>query len=166
MSLKRRIDAATRRAGFSTLELIFVLLIGTVLTVCAVPIISDVVNSYRLKGAISSATWAIQSTRFQALMSGYPYEVTFQGNSSGYSPTYQIASKPSGQTSYANVGSSVPLSGSDIKLTTATVVQFQPNGTVAVTQGGSTVTSMQVSYGGNSNTITVSNYGNLSVTSP
>ena len=167
MTLKQRTGAATRRAGFSILELVFVLLIGSVLTVCAVPIISDTLNSYRLKGAISSATWAIQSTRFQALMAGYPFQVTFQGNSgSGYSPTYQIASKPSGQTSYGNVGTSVPLSGSAIKLTAPTVVQFQPNGTVTVTQNGSTVTSMQITYRSGSNTITVSNYGNLSITSP
>ena len=48
----------------------------------------------------------------------------------------------------------------------ATVVVFKPNGTVTVTQGGSAATSFQISYVGNSNTITVSNYGNLSVTAP
>jgi Tfp pilus assembly protein FimT len=148
------------------IELIMVLLVGSIITVAAIPMVSSTIKQYRLRSAVASATWAIQSTRFQALMEGYPFQVTIQGTSTGLNPTYQIASKPSGASSYSNVGSSVPLSGSGVKLTTATVVQFQPNGSVAVTQGGTSVTSMQITYSGYSDTITVSNYGNVSVTSP
>jgi len=143
-----------------------VLLVSGIVAAFAVPIIGEELNMYRLRSAVASATWAIQSTRFQALMEGYPFQVTFQGDSNGNSPTYQIASKTVGAASYTNVGSSVPLSGSAVNLTAATVVQFQPNGTVTVTQGGGAATTMQISYGGKSNTITVSNYGNVSVTSP
>jgi prepilin-type N-terminal cleavage/methylation domain-containing protein len=152
--------------GFTVIELTMVLLVSGIVAAFAVPIIGDALNAYRLRSAVSSATWAIQSTRFQALMEGYPFQVTFQGDSNGNNPAYQIASKTVGATTYTNVGSSVPLSGSPVNLTAATVVQFQPNGTVTVTQGGATVTTMQISYRGNSDTITVSNYGNISVTSP
>lgn len=153
-------------AGFTAIELCMVVLISGVIAAFALPITKDVLNSYRLRSAISSVTWAIQSTRFQALMAGYPFQVTFTGDSNGNNPTYQIASKASGASSYSNVGSSVPVSGSPVNLTATTVVQFQPNGTVTVTSGGATVTTMQLSYSGNSNTITVSSYGNLTVTSP
>ncbi len=153
-------------AGFSAIELIMVLLVGTIITVSAIPTVSSTVKQYRLKSAVATTTWSIQSIRFQALMEGYPFQVTFQGDSNGNNPTYQIASKASGATSYSNVGRTVPLSGSSVNLAAATVVQFQPNGTVSVTRGGAAATSMQISYYGNSNTITVSNYGNISVTSP
>jgi prepilin-type N-terminal cleavage/methylation domain-containing protein len=159
-------DRTRREAGFSMIELIMVLLVGSILTVCAIPTVASTIKQYRLRSAVAGATWAIQSVRFQSLMEGYPFQVTFQGNSSGINPSYQIASKPSGATSYSNVGSSIPLSGSPVTLTAATVVQFQPNGTVAITQGGTAVTSMQITYSGYSDTITVSNYGNVSITSP
>jgi prepilin-type N-terminal cleavage/methylation domain-containing protein len=152
--------------GFTAIELTMVLLVSGIVAAFAVPIVGDALSSYRLRSAVASATWAIQSTRFQALMEGYPFEVTFQGDANGNNPSYQIASKTVGAASYSNVGSSVPISGSPVNLTAATVVQFQPNGTVTVTQGGTTVSTMQISYQGNSDTITVSNYGNVSVTSP
>ena len=47
-----------------------------------------------------------------------------------------------------------------------TVIQFKPNGTVTITQNGASATSFQITYLGYSNTVTVSNYGNVSVTSP
>ena len=160
------VKRASRQAGFSLIEIVIVLLISTIITAFAVPTLSSSLSKYRLKSAVAGATWAIQSIRFQALMESYPYQVTFQGDTNGNNPSYQIASKPAGAGSFSNVGTSVPLSGSPINLTAATVVQFQPNGTVAVTQGGTTVTSMQMTYRGFSYTITVSNYGNLSISTP
>ena len=59
-----------REAGFSMIELLMVLLVSTVLTAFALPIAKEVVNSYRLNAAVDSATWAVQSTRFQALDGG------------------------------------------------------------------------------------------------
>jgi hypothetical protein len=99
-------------------------------------------------------------------MESYAFQVTIQGDSSGNNPTYQIANEPPGATTFTNVGTAVPLSSSPVNLTAATVIQFKPNGTVTVTQGGTAATSFQISYAGNSTTITVSNYGNLSVTAP
>jgi len=153
-------------AGFSLIEVIFVLLISTVLTACALPISEAVLYNYRLSAAVSSATWSVQSTRFQALEQGYPFQVTLQGNSSGYNPTYQIASETIGATSFSNVGTSVPLSGAPVQLNETTVIQFKPNGTVTMTSGGAAVTSFQILYQGSSHTVTVTNYGDVSVTSP
>ena len=153
-------------SGFTMIEMSVVLLIAMIIAAMAVPVIRSSVNSYRLRSAVAAATWAIQSTRFQSLMESYPFQVTLQGDSSGNNPTYQIASEPPGAVTFTNVGTAVPLSSSPVNLSAATVVQFKPNGTVTVTQGGSAATSFQISYVGNSNTITISNYGNLSVTAP
>jgi Tfp pilus assembly protein FimT len=167
VKLKNERTIEARRAkGFTIIELLMVMLVAMVISAFAIPIVSDVLNFYRLRSAVANATWAIQSTRFQALMAGYPYQVTFSGGTGGVNPSFQIASMPLGTGSYANVGTSIPLSGSPVTLTAATVAQLQPNGVVTVTAGGAATTTMQISYAGNSKTITVSNYGNVAVTSP
>jgi Tfp pilus assembly protein FimT len=162
----RRTIAVKRVAGFTMIELVMVMLVAMVISAFALPIVSDVVNFLRLRSAVANTTWAIQSVRFQALMAGYPFQVTFAGGTGGISPSYQIASMPSGTLVYSNVGGAIPLSGSPAVLTAATVATLLPNGVVTMTTGGVTSTTMQISYAGNSNTITVSNYGNISVTSP
>jgi Tfp pilus assembly protein FimT len=161
-----RTIAVRRVAGFTMIELVMVMLVAMVISAFALPIVSDVVNFYRLRSAVANTTWAIQSVRFQALMAGYPFQVTFAGGTGGINPSYQIASMPSGTLVYSNVGGAIPLSGSPAVLTAGTVVQLLPNGVVTMTAGGVTSTTMQIAYAGNSNTITVSNYGNISVASP
>ncbi len=143
--------------GYSLVELMMGLLIGTILTAMAVPQVTVIQNQYRLRGAVASATWAIQSTRYQALMAGYPYQVVLTKSTN----TYQIQNLPPGAASYANVGTAVPLSGSDVSLNNDTTLQFQPNGAITATKGALNFT---LTYSGNTKTITVSNYGNISVT--
>jgi Tfp pilus assembly protein FimT len=143
--------------GYSLVELMMGLLIGTILTAMAVPQVTVIQNQYRLRGAVASATWAIQSTRYQALMAGYPYQVVLTKSTN----TYQIQNLPPGAASYANVGTAVPLSGSDVSLNNDTTLQFQPNGAITAKKGALNFT---LTYSGNTKTITVSNYGNISVT--
>ena len=59
--------------GYLAVELVMGLLVGLVLTGMAVPQVRSGLYTYRLKGAVSSAVWAIQSTRYQALIEAYPY---------------------------------------------------------------------------------------------
>ena len=77
--------------GFSLIETAVVLVIAMITAAFALPIVQTTVNKYQLKSATSTATWAIQSTRFQSLMQGYSYQVTFSGGTGGLNPTYQIA---------------------------------------------------------------------------
>jgi len=156
----------TLSAGFTMIELAMVVLIAAVISAMAIPIVSAGINQYRLRSAVANATWAIQSTRFQALEESYPFQVTIAGNGSGQNPTYQIASEPPGNVSYGNIGTAIPLSAETVTISEPTVIQFKPNGTVTVTQNGAAATSFQIVYLGYSNTVTVSNYGNVSVTSP
>ena len=150
--------------GVTMVELAMVVLISMITAAVALPIVQTTVNKYQLKGATASATWAIQSTRFQALMQGYSYQVTLSGGTGGVNPTYQIASKPLGATSYSNIGSSIPLSGKPVVLGATTVFQFQPNGTVATSPVTSSPFTFTIAYSGTTETITVSNYGNVNVT--
>jgi Tfp pilus assembly protein FimT len=150
--------------GFTLVELAMVMLIAMITAGFALPIVQTTVNKYQLKGATASATWAIQSTRFQALMEGYAYQVTFSGGTGGINPTYQIASKTVGSTTYSNVGSSVTLSGKPVVLGATAVLQFQPNGTVATSPVSTAPYTFTITYSGTTETITVSNYGNVDVT--
>jgi prepilin-type N-terminal cleavage/methylation domain-containing protein len=143
-------------AGFTMIELVIALLVGLILTGMAIPQVRTGLYSYRLKGAAASSVWAVQSTRYQALMEGYPYQVVF----SQANQNYQVQNLPPGSGSYANVGTAVPLSGSPITLNQDTTLQFRPNGSVTATVGA---LSFVITYQGKTATLTVSNYGNVSV---
>lgn len=161
----KQIDGApSATRGFSLIELAMVMLISMITAAFALPIVQTTVNKYQLKAATSGATWAIQSTRFQALMEGYPYEVTFAGATGGVNPTYQIANETVGATSFSNVGSAIPLSGKPVVLGATTTFVFQPNGTVATSPASSAPYTFTIAYSGTTETITVSNYGNVDVT--
>ncbi len=144
-------------SGFSMIEVLFVLLISIILAAIAIPGVGSVVNYYHLQGAVAGATWAVQSTRYQALMAGYPYQVVFSKANSNY----QIQDLPTGAGSYANVGGTVPLSGQVISLNQDTTLRFSPNGSVSAPTGALTFT---ITYNGTTKTITVSTYGNVKVT--
>jgi len=143
--------------GFSTVELFLVMIIRTILTAITIPQVNSIMNQYRLQSAVASSTWAIQSTRYQALMAGYPYQVVFKQSTGAY----QIQNLVPGATSYANVGTAVPLSGSPVTLSQDTTFLFKPNGSVTATTG---TLNFTLTYHGATKSVTVSNYGNISVT--
>jgi type II secretory pathway pseudopilin PulG len=143
--------------GFSLVEMMVALAIGMILTAIALPEIQSAVYNYRLRGAVSMATWAIQSTRYQALMEGYPYQVALTSSNANY----QIQSSPTNNGTYTNVGSAVPLSGSTVTLSANTTLNFKPNGSVSATTGALNFT---ITYQGVCQKVTVTNYGNVTIT--
>lgn len=148
--------AKRNQSGMSLLELIIVLLIGSVLTAMAIPQVKRSLYQYRLSSEVAMITWAIQSTRFQSLMEGYPYQVVFTQSSN----SYQIQSEPTGSASFSNVGSSVPMSTAPITIDQNMTVQVKPNGSLSVTVG---TTPLTVTYQGGITQITVTSYGNVLV---
>ena len=146
-----------RSRGFSLIEVLVIVAIGTILTVIAIPSISSGLRNYRLEGAISSVTWAVHSTRYQALMEGYPFQVVF----SSAANTYQIQSSPTGVAGpYSNVGSATPFSAYPVTLSADTTLNFRPNGFVQATTG---TLVFNVAYQGVCQKISVTNYGNVSI---
>jgi prepilin-type N-terminal cleavage/methylation domain-containing protein len=157
-------------AGFSLIELLIAIAIGTLLTAMAIPMTINALRSYQLTAAVSSATGAIQSTRYQAIMHGYPYEITF----TPATKSFQVFSMIPPGTTYSamvSVGSTtlptspVPITGSGgISISRTVTYQFAAGGTVTETSNNM-VFSITNEWGG-SNTITVSGVGNVSVSTP
>ena len=108
--------------GFSLIEILVALLIGSVLTAMAIPATRSALASYQLDAALDSVTGAIQGTRYQAISAG----------TSGGSPAHAT-------------------------------LQFKANGAVLVASGQTPPLSFTISYNGTTKTITVSNYGSISV---
>ena len=145
--------------GFTLLELTFVVMIGMVVTTISVPMTKNALKAYHLKTAASSISGAIQSARYQAIMRGYHYNITFNPSSQ----SYQLASKVPPATSFSNVGSSVSWSSTgDVTMSSnTTTLEFFPGGTVTATTGSMT---LSVGNGTTTKTITVSGVGNVTVT--
>lgn len=125
----------------------------------AVPEVHNVVRNYRLDAAVSSVTGAIQSTRYQAIMRGYPYAIEFDTTSG----SYQVLNKPPGAPDFVTTGGPTPISGLDnATMSLAASFQFNPQGTVVPAKGGGS--SVQISNGSVTKTITVSAVGQVRVT--
>ncbi len=143
--------------GFSLIEMLLVVAVITILTAIAIPSVMSGMQSYRLRGAISSVTWAIHSTRYQALMEGYPFQVAFSSSAN----TYQIQSSPTNNGTFGNVGTVVPFSSYPVTLSANTTLNFKPNGYVTPAAGALTFT---ITYQGVCQKLSVTNYGNVSIT--
>ena len=152
---KRHTSQRRGEGGFSLIELVMVVAITMILAAAAVPSVRASVQFFRLRGAVSSVTSAIQSARYQAIFQGCPYNITLSNTAN----TYQVASEGSGggacAASFTNVGSAVPFGVSAVTLSAATTLQFKPSGYVSATTGSTTFT---LTYGSTTETITVSPY--------
>ncbi|HKD83090.1 MAG TPA: GspH/FimT family pseudopilin [Candidatus Angelobacter sp.] len=145
--------------GFTLIELLVTVAIGIIVAAMAVPTVNYVLSTYRLRAAVSSVTGAIQTTRYQAIQAGYAYQVLF----SQTNKTFQVQSDPNRTGTFANVGNAIPLAGTGVPVVLGadTTLQFRPSGLVSATAGSTTIT---LTYGSKTETITVTSYGNVKVT--
>jgi len=150
---RRPIQSST---GYSMLQIVVTFAVVGVLVSIAFPTTVNSLRNYRLTAAVAAATGAISTTRFQAIMHAYPYNITFNSTNA----TYQVASEPPGATSFTNVGTAVPLSGvGDVTVSPTTTLQFNANGTVSATTG---TLSFTISNPLRTHTITVTGVGDVS----
>ena len=154
---RARRRAAQRSDGFSLLEIVITLAVVSTMVAMALPTTVNALRNYRLTAAVASATGAISATRYQAIMHGCPYNLTFNSTN----VTYQVASELPGAASFTNLGGAVPLSGvGDVTINQTTTLQFNANGTVSATTG---TMSFTISNGGPlPKTITVTGVGDVS----
>jgi prepilin-type N-terminal cleavage/methylation domain-containing protein len=148
-----------RRRGFSLLEMIIVTGVVASLSAAAVPKMLSSLDSLKLSAAATSVQGAIQSTRYLAIMRGYPYQLALTAGTT----SYQIGNKPAGSSSFSNVGGAVPFTGLQQMTVTSNTLQFMPNGGVTATTGAM---SFSLAYKGATRTIGVSANGDVSVTNP
>ena len=156
IAAKKTPRAGSNAKGTSLIEIVVTIGLILILFAISVPKFLSSLSNYRLNAAVQAAAWSIQSTRYQANMHGYPYQVAFDNTTN----LYQVSNEPPPATSFANVSSAIPLSGSPVTLSAATTLLFKPNGSVSATTGS---TSFSISYQGNSKTLTVSTYGSVSI---
>ena len=133
--------------------------VATILTAVSVPMVNSSLVNYRTNNSVSMLTGVINSTRYQAIYQGYPFTLTL----SKANGTCQLASKVPPATSFSNVGGAVPFEVNGMVLNQDTVVlQFSPSGIITATTGD--MSNIQLAYKGQTRQITVSAYGNISVT--
>ena len=156
------ISLRRKNKGFSLVEMLITVSAVSTLSAIGIPHLLNVMKSYRLSSAVAVATGAIQSTRYLAIMHGYPYQLTFDASSG----TYQVASKPAGVASFVPLppGTSTPIAGSNEEtINQTTVMQFNSNGTMTSGLAGNAV--FTITNGVTTQQITVSGVGYVSVAS-
>jgi type II secretory pathway pseudopilin PulG len=137
-------------------ELLITLVIAATLTAIALPMVISSVARYQRNSAVSAVTGAIRAARYSAIYQGNSFRLTFNHATS----SYQLSSAPTNTTVFANVGQSVPLSGS---LASDTTLEFHPSGLVKPVPAATPMTIVLTSNGV-AETITVtSSYGDISV---
>jgi prepilin-type N-terminal cleavage/methylation domain-containing protein len=167
-----------RSQGFSLIELVIVVAIILITIAVAIPMATSTIKFYQLQSGVTSMTGLVRATRFRAMSSGYPYQIVFTKSSS----TYQIQQDTAVSGSFANVtspGSSGTMSGTSTNITLGAdlTMQFSPSGAVKyVTVVGGVTTAQSCSnsagancqialtYGSKTKTITVTGFGNVTVT--
>jgi type IV fimbrial biogenesis protein FimT len=153
-------------AGFSLLEMLVSLAIIMIMLAIALPFLYGSRRSYHLSQAATAATGAIEAARYQSIMTGCPYSITFTATSTTYQIQTQVltGTPPACSTNWSNVGAATPWAySSDVSMNPTTTLQFNPNGMVTATTG---TTTFKLSNGFTTNTISVSGVGNVKVTSP
>ncbi len=153
--------------GFSLIELLFVIMIVLIMTAMAIPLVNNTVSYFRMRGAVAATTGAIQSTRYQAIFQGCPYQIVF----TAATKTYQVQNSCPSTGAFVNVCSPSTLAvcpkplagaGSPLTLGADMTMTFSPGGKIT---SATSPMVMVITYGGKPpETITVSSYGSINVT--
>jgi type IV pilus assembly protein PilA len=168
---KRKGGVRKRAArGFTLLELLIVVAIASVMAAIAIPVIGNTLRVYKMRAAVTQVTSVISSTRYQAIFHGCKTQVVMTAATA----TYQMQSEApayGGQacaTAFTNVGAALPLLATGITLNQNVTLTFTPGGGVGSNPAMNPI-ALTLSYPGFTaqvvnEQITVSNYGNITVT--
>jgi Tfp pilus assembly protein FimT len=142
--------------GYTVVELLVTMLVGSILTAMALPMIGSATASFNRTSAVTSVTGAIQSARYSAIYQGVPYRVVFTKSTS----KYQLQSDPARTGTYSAVGSAVPLQGT---IGADTTLELHPSGLVKMIVPATGSIGLTLTYSGVCENISVTTYGNVSV---
>lgn len=146
--------------GHSLIEVLVAVTVVSTLAAISVPRVLGTIDATQLSAAAIAVKTSIQAARFQAVMKGYPHQLTFTSSTR----SYQLATKPAGAGSFASVGNAVSFTGmKTVTLNQTTTLQFTPGGVVSATAGAM---SMTLTYKTYSRTIGVSANGDVTITTP
>ena len=154
--------ARKNHRGFTLLELIMAMAIGTVLTAMAIPVCISAQNNMRLNSAVSAMSSAITQTRYKSIMTSQTYSLAI--NSAGN--TYTITNVTTGVA-----GTAIPFTPSAVAVNggagTSTFL-FCPNGTVwaagAACPGAGAPPAITAVFEGRQINLNVSSVGNVTTT--
>jgi prepilin-type N-terminal cleavage/methylation domain-containing protein len=152
--------------GFTLLELVVVVAIAMILAGIAVPIINNSMRVYSFRSSIAAFTGIIQSTRYNAIYHGCPYQLTFTAAPMTYTVASQVPAVGT-TTCLAAMGvasAAVPLPGKGAALNTNLTLLFHPSGLVQATTGSLTTTTMTFPGIAQAENIQVSAFGRVYVT--
>ncbi|MGH9717464.1 MAG: pilus assembly FimT family protein [Candidatus Acidiferrales bacterium] len=157
--------ARIKSRGFTLLELLFVIAVGTILTAVAIPIMNTALNNMHVNSVVDAITGAVSKTRYQSIMTSQPYTMTITAPANTYVATNV-------GTGVATTTVPIPLPSQTVQInsgTTATYTYtFCPNGTVygagGVCPGAGLPPVLTVSLQGRQVNINVSSVGNVSTT--
>ncbi len=166
----RRTFRARASRGFTLLELVLVVAVGMILSAIAIPIIGNTMRVYAMRSAVSSLTGAISSSRYQAIFHGCKSQVVISHATYSYqvqSEAPAFGAAPGCAAAFTNVGTAIPLMGRGVALGADLTLTFSPGGSVISNPVASPIT-LTLTYPGftttvPAETITVSNYGNVTV---
>lgn len=145
-------------SGFSLIESLIVVAIGITLAAIAVPMTLNAMKAFKLSAAVGGVVGAIQSTRFQAIMHGYPYQLAINKDQL----TYQLYNEVPPASTFSAVGSAIPIiRKGDVTINYSNTYTFKANGTVTLASGTDPFT---ITNGITTETLSVSGVGNVSVT--
>lgn len=145
------------------IELLLGISVVSVLIGIAVPVIKNALAAYNLSAAVAAVSGSVQSTRYQAIAMGCPYTIAFSPATTNYQVSYEALSgtPPTCAPTFSSLDNAVPWSSAaGISISAATTLQFSPNGSVTATTGA---LAFSITNGAQTETITVSGVGNVSV---
>jgi prepilin-type N-terminal cleavage/methylation domain-containing protein len=152
--------------GFTLLELVVVVAIAMVLAAIAVPIINNSMRVYNFRSSISAFTGIVQSTRYNAIYHGCPYQLTFTASPMTYTVASEVPAVGTNTCLLAMgpASAAVPLPGRGAALNGNLTLLFHPSGLVQATTGNLTTTSMTFPGIAQAENIQVSAFGRIYVT--
>jgi prepilin-type N-terminal cleavage/methylation domain-containing protein len=142
-------------AGYTLVEVVVAVAIVLILAGMSVPLIQSALTTYQRNSAVTTVTGPIHAARYNAIFTGKVYRLAFSKADS----TYQLANSPAAPPLvFTDVGSAVPFTGT---LAADTTLEFHPGGWLRATAG---TTTLSLTYKDTTENITVTSYGNITVT--